>query len=391
MDDSNCMANDTVYMDYQATTPCDRRVLERMLPYFCDDYGNPHSQHSLGVTANDAVENAREQIASLIGVRDRREIVFTSGATESNNLAIQGIARFYREKGNRIITTTIEHKCVLEAFGALSREGFDVVFVPVLSDGRIDLNAFRSSINDRAIFASVMWVNNEIGVCQPIEEIGKICRSHGVIFHSDAAQAVGKIEVDASHVDLMSISGHKIYGPKGVGALYVTMQPRIRLSPLLWGGGQERGMRSGTLATPLCVGLGAACEIAALEMAIEYERLVRLRKCFLEKVFDALPMVQLNGSSEHCIPGCINLSFEGIEGESIMMGMPEVCVSSGSACTSKSLEPSYVLRAINVKEDLSHSSIRFGIGRFTTMDDVEYAVEKLIKVVERLRSMSPLW
>jgi cysteine desulfurase len=362
-----------------------------MLPYFCDDFGNPHSQHVLGVAANDAIEIARAQVSSLVGVKDSREIIFTSGATESNNLAIQGIARFYREKGNRIITSTIEHKCVLEACHALARDGFDVVFVPVLEDGRIDLDAFRSAINDKTILASVMWVNNEIGVCQPIAKIGEICHSHGVLFHSDAAQAIGKIDIDVSSVDLMSISGHKIYGPKGVGALYVTMQPRIRLSPLLWGGGQERGMRSGTLATPLCVGLGAACEIAASEMATEQERLWHLRKYFLEKVFAALPKVQLNGCSEHCIPGCINLSFEGVEGESIMQGMPEVCVSSGSACTSNSLEPSYVLKAIAVKEDLAHSSIRFGIGRFTTVDDIEYVVEKLIKVINRLRSMSPLW
>jgi cysteine desulfurase len=379
-------------MDYQATTPCDKRVLEEMLPYFCDHFGNPHSiSHAMGAQAKEAVEKARSQVSDLIGAADPKEIIFTSGATESNNLAIQGVAHFYKEKGNRIITSEIEHKCVLEAFQAMEREGFDVIRIPVLKNGIIDLQILEEAVNERTILVSVMTVNNEIGTIQPIDEISEICRKKSALFHTDAAQAVGKIKVDASKVDLMSISGHKIYGPKGVGALYVRLKPRVRLSPIFFGGGQERGMRSGTLPTPLCVGLGRACEIARQEMDSENVRLVELKSYFLKKIFDSLEKVYLNGDTEHGIPGCINLSFDGIEGESIMLGMPEVCVSSGSACTSDSLEPSYVLKAISVREDLAHSSLRIGFGRFTTFEEVEYASSKMIEVVNRLRSMSPLW
>lgn len=386
------MLNKLIYMDYQATTSCDPQVLETMLPYFCEHFGNPHSiSHIQGKIASDAVEKARSQIAELIHAADSREIIFTSGATESNNIAIQGAARFYREKGNRIITSTIEHKCVMETFTSLKREGFDVVFIPVLKNGIIDIDALKNAINDRATLVSIMSVNNEIGVCQPIDEISSICRERGVLFHTDAAQAVGKIEVDASKVDLMSISGHKIYGPKGIGALYVRMKPRVRLTPLFFGGGQERGIRSGTLPTALCVGMGAACEIAQKTMKDEGKKLKEFKNYFLKKIFDNLQKVYLNGDLEKSIPGCINLSFDGVEGEGIMLGMSEVCISSGSACTSESLEPSHVLNALNIREDLAHSSLRIGFGRFTTIDEVEYVSSKIIDVVTRLRSMSPLW
>lgn len=386
------MLDKLVYMDYQATTPCDRRVLEKMLPYFCENFGNPHSiSHTYGRIANDAIEIARKQIADLIHAADGKEIIFTSGATESNNIAIQGVARFYAEKGKRIITSAIEHKCVMETFSTLRREGFDVVFIPVLKNGIIDIDALKNAINDKTTLVSIMAVNNEIGVCQPIDEISKICRERGVLFHADAAQAVGKIEVDASKVDLMSISGHKIYGPKGIGVLYVRMKPRVRLKPLFFGGGQERGIRSGTLPTALCVGMGAACEISQKEMKDESAMLTEFKNYFLKKIFDNLTKVYINGDREKSIPGCINLSFDGVEGEGIMLGMRDICISSGSACTSESLEPSHVLNALNVREDLAHSSLRIGFGRFTTLDEVEYVSSRIIDVVNRLRSMSPLW
>jgi len=382
----------TIYMDYQATTPCDRRVLETMLPYFCEDFGNPHSvNHKMGIDAKNAVEKARQQVAELINANNPSEIIFTSGATESNNLAIQGVARFYKERGTRIITSVTEHKCVLGTFYALKREGFDVVMLPVQKNGLIDLQVLENAIDDHTTLVSVMSVNNEIGVIQPIDEISGVCRRKNVLFHTDAAQAVGKIKVDASKVDLMSISGHKIYGPKGVGALYVRMKPRVRVNPLFFGGGQERGMRSGTLPTPLCVGLGRACEIAAREMDSESVRLTQFKDHFLKRIFAALPKVYLNGDAEQRIPGCVNLSFAGVEGEGIMLGMPEICISSGSACTSDSLEPSYVLKEISVREDLAHSSLRIGFGRFTTLEEVDYAASKIIEVVNRLRAMSPLW
>lgn len=380
-----------VYMDYQATTPCDERVVTEMLPYFSENFGNPHSGHTVGMRANDAIEVAREKISDLIHAHDSREIVFTSGATESNNLAIKGAVHYYKSDRKKIITSTIEHKCVLETCRSLGAEGYEVVFAPVLSDGVVDMDFLKKEIDNNTILVSIMTVNNEIGTIQPIKEVSQLCREHGVLFHTDAAQAVGKVEVNAEDVDLMSISGHKIYGPKGVGALYIRIKPRIRLTPLFSGGGQERGVRSGTLPVPLCVGLGKACEIAKNEMSQESERITEMKNYFIDKMLSRLEKVYLNGDREKRIPGCLNFSFEGVEGESIMLGMPEICVSSGSACTSASLEPSYVLKAISVREDLAHCSLRIGLGRFTTFDEVEYVSDKIIEVVTRLRSMSPLW
>lgn len=380
-----------VYMDYQATTPCDERVVAEMLPYFSENFGNPHSGHAMGIRANDAIETAREKVADLIHAHDSREIVFTSGATESNNLAIKGAVHYYKSNRKKIITSAIEHKCVLETCRSLESEGYEVVFAPVLGNGIVDMDFLKKEVDDDTVLVSIMTVNNEIGTIQPIKEISKLCREYGVLFHSDAAQAVGKVEVNAEYVDLMSISGHKIYGPKGVGALYVRIKPRLRLTPLFSGGGQERGVRSGTLPVPLCVGLGKACEIAKNEMSQEAKRITEMKNYFIDKMLSRLEKVYLNGDRERRIPGCLNFSFEGVEGESIMLGMPEVCVSSGSACTSASLEPSYVLKAISVREDLAHCSLRIGLGRFTTFDEVEYVSDKIIEVVTRLRSMSPLW
>ena len=380
-----------IYMDYQATTPCDERVVGGMLPYFTEKFGNPHSGHVMGLEANEVVDDARKKIADLIKANDPREIIFTSGATESNNLAIRGAVHYYKSNRKKIITSAIEHKCVLETCRSLQSEDYQVVFAPVLSNGIVDVDFLRREIDDDTILVSVMTVNNEIGTIQPIKEISKLCREHGVLFHTDAAQAVGKIEVNAGDVDLMSISGHKIYGPKGVGALYMCIKPRIRLTPLFFGGGQERGVRSGTLPVPLCVGLGKACEIARSEMSQEFQRLAEIKNYFIDKILSRLEKVYLNGDREKRIPGCLNFSFEGVEGESIMLGMPEVCISSGSACTSASLEPSYVLKAISIREDLAHCSLRIGLGRFTTFDEVEYVSDKIIEVVSRLRSMSPLW
>uniref|UniRef100_A0A7N6C2G2 cysteine desulfurase n=1 Tax=Anabas testudineus TaxID=64144 RepID=A0A7N6C2G2_ANATE len=352
-----------LYMDFQATTPMDPRVLDAMLPYQVNYYGNPHSRtHAYGWESETAMETARKQVADLIGA-DPREIIFTSGATESNNMALKGVARFYQTKKRHIITTQTEHKCVLDSCRVLEAEGFSITYLPVQKNGLLDLELLEASVRPETSLVSVMTVNNEIGVKQPIKEIGKICRSKGIFFHTDAAQAVGKIPINVSdwNVDLMSISGHKIYGPKGVGALYVRRRPRVRLEPLQSGGGQERGLRSGTVPTPLVVGLGAAC------------------MKFVHKHF-------------HCVfSGCINLSFAYVEGESLLMALKDVALSSGSACTSASLEPSYVLRAIGADEDLAHSSIRFGIGRFTTEEEVDYTAEKCIQQVQRLREMSPLW
>lgn len=381
-----------IYMDYQSTTPCDERILSKMLPYFCEKFGNPHSvSHVMGEEATDAVEQARAQVASIIGAQDPKEIIFTSGATESNNLAIQGVANFYGKPGDRIITSVIEHKCVLETYAELASRGFDVVMVPVKKDGIVDIDFLKNAINNRTVLVSIMSVNNEIGTIQPVAEIGKICRDTGVLFHTDAAQAVGKIDVSTEFVDLMSISGHKIYGPKGIGALYVRMKPRIRLKPIFFGGGQERGLRSGTLPVPLCVGLGAACEIAQAEMREEREKLEKFKNYFIDKILNNFDKVYLNGDREKRIPGCLNFSFEGVEGEGIMLGMRDICISSGSACTSATLEPSYVLKAISTREDLAHSSLRIGFGRFTTFEEIEYVSSKLIEVVKKLRSMSPLW
>lgn len=385
-----------VYLDNQSTTPCDRRVLEKMLPYFCEEFGNPHSfSHEYGYEATSAVEEARDNVAHIIGASPE-EIIFTSGATESNNLAIKGAVRFYKERGNHVITVATEHKCVLESCMALGKEGFEVTILPVQSDGLVNLNHLLDAINDRTILVSVMTVNNEIGVIQDINAISSLVKqkSRKIVFHTDAAQAVGKIDIktlDLSNIDLMSISGHKIYGPKGIGALYVKMSPRIRLEPLFSGGGQEKGMRSGTLATPLCVGLGEACRIAEIEQPDESKRILEMRNWLLNEIQSRLPRVFVNGDVERRIPGNLNVSFEGVEGEGIMMGLDGIAVSSGSACTSATLEPSYVISALGGSIELSHSSIRIGLGRFTTYDDLEYFMDKLVNTVNRLRGLSPIW
>jgi cysteine desulfurase len=382
-----------IYLDYQATTPCDPRVVEAMLPYFTEKFGNPHSRnHSFGWEAEEGVENARRQVASIIGA-DEKEVIFTSGATESNNLALKGVAHFHKGKKNHIITTVTEHKCILDSCRHLEMEGFKVTYLPVQQNGLVDLEQLKAAITDQTVLVSFMAVNNEIGVIQPLAEIGKICRARGVYFHTDAAQAVGKIplDVNAMNIDMMSISGHKIYGPKGIGALYVRRKPRVRLEALIHGGGQERGMRSGTLPTPLIVGLGEACAIAEKEMGAETERLKYLRDRMYNKIKEQLPEVFLNGDLEQRIPGNLNISFAYVEGEGLMMGIKDLAVSSGSACTSASLEPSYVLRALGVEEELAHTSLRLGIGRFTTEQDIDYAVEHIVQSVNRLRAMSPLW
>jgi cysteine desulfurase len=382
-----------IYLDYQATTPCDPRVLEKMLPYFTDVFGNPHSRnHMHGWMAEEAVETARTQIADLLNA-DTREIIFTSGATESNNLAIKGVAQFYKDKKNHIITCVTEHKCVLESCRQLEQEGFRITYLPVQKNGLIDLQHLKDAITEETALVSIMAVNNEIGVIQPIAEIGAICRSRGVFFHTDAAQAVGKIPLNVTdmNIDLLSISGHKVYGPKGIGALFVRRKPRVRLHGLIHGGGQERGMRSGTLPTPLCVGLGEACRLAASEMSEETDRISKLSLDLWNGLQAELDHIYLNGDPLNRIPGNLNISFAYVEGEGMMMGIKELSVSSGSACTSSSLEPSYVLRAIGVGEDLAHTSIRFGIGRFTTEEEIRLAKEKIVTAVNKLRAMSPLW
>jgi cysteine desulfurase len=383
-----------IYLDYQATTPMDKRVLDAMLPYFTERYGNPHSRsHSFGWEAEEAVEKARAQIGHLIGT-DAKSIVFTSGATESNNIALKGVMRFYKGKRNHLVTANTEHKCVLDSARHLQQEGFEVTYLPVKQNGLIDLNQLREAVTEKTALVSIMAVNNEIGVIQPLAEIGKICREKGAFFHTDAAQAAGKIplDVEAMNIDLMSISGHKIYGPKGVGALYVRRsKPRVRLEALFSGGGQERGIRSGTLSTPLCVGLGEACAIAEREMGAENERLRMLADRFYQGIMNQVPEVILNGDREQRIPGNLNLSFSYVEGESMIMAIKDLAVSSGSACTSASLEPSYVLRALGVEEEMAHTSIRIGLGRFTTEAEVDYAVQTIVEKVTKLRSMSPLW
>ncbi|XP_042318573.1 cysteine desulfurase, mitochondrial [Sceloporus undulatus] len=382
-----------LYMDVQATTSMDPRVLDSMLPYLVHFYGNPHSRtHAYGWESESAMEKARKQVASLIGA-DPREIIFTSGATESNNIAIKGVARFYKSRKKHIITAQTEHKCVLDSCRALEAEGFRVTYLPVKKNGIIDLKDLQNAIQPDTGLVSVMTVNNEIGVIQPISDIGQICSSHKVFLHTDAAQAVGKIPLDVNEmkIDLMSISGHKIYGPKGVGAIYVRRRPRVRVEPIQSGGGQERGLRSGTVPTPLAVGLGAACELAQQEMEYDHKRVSLLADRLVTKIMAEIPDVVMNGDPELRYPGCINLSFAYVEGESLLMALKDVALSSGSACTSASLEPSYVLRAIGADEDLAHSSIRFGIGRFTTEEEVDYTVKKCIQHVKRLREMSPLW
>jgi cysteine desulfurase len=386
-------AHQQIYLDYQATTPCDPRVVGKMLPYFTEIFGNPHSRnHPHGWAAEEAVEKARAQVAALIGA-DPREIIFTSGATESNNLALKGVSGFYREKKTHIITCVTEHKCVLDSCRHLEQDGFSVTYLPVQPNGLVDLANLQDAIRPDTILVSIMAVNNEIGVIHPLAEIGKICRDAGVFFHTDAAQAVGKIplDVETMNIDLLSISGHKIYGPKGIGALYVRRKPRVRLHAIINGGGQERGMRSGTLPTALCVGLGEACAIAQNEMAAEAVRIKELSDRLYQGLTSQLADVYLNGAGAPRIPGNLNLSFAYVEGEGLMMGIKDLSVSSGSACTSSSLEPSYVLRALGVEEELAHTSIRFGLGRFTTQADVDTAIEKVVAAVIRLREMSPLW
>lgn len=382
-----------IFLDYQSTTKVDPRVLDIMIPYF-SEFGNAHSRsHSFGWTAEEAVEKARKYIANLVGA-DSKEIVFTSGATESNNLAIKGVAHFYKNKGNHIVTVCTEHKCVLDSCRHLEDEGFKVTYLPVKQNGMIDLSKLEAEITDKTILVSVMMVNNEIGVIQPMKEIGEICRKHNVFFHTDVAQAFGKIPVDVNkmNIDLMSLSSHKIYGPMGIGALYVRRKnPRVRLVPLINGGGQERGMRSGTVPTPLAVGFGEAARIAKEEMAEETTRLQELRDILYHEIKGAFPDIVLNGDYENRIPGNLNISFPYVEGESIIMAIKDLAVSSGSACTSASLEPSYVIRALNNGHDLEHSSIRFGLGRFTTKEEIIYAAQLITKNISRLRDMSPLF
>jgi len=382
-----------LYLDAQATTSLDPRVLDRMMPFWVSYYGNPHSRtHQYGWETEKATETARAQVASLIGA-DPREIIFTSGATESNNIAVKGVARFYKSRKKHVITTQIEHKCVLDSCRALEMEGFKVTYLPVNAQGQISLEELEANLTEETALVSIMTVNNEIGVLQPVEEIGKLCRAKKVFFHTDAAQAVGKLpmSVDDMKIDLMSISGHKIYGPKGVGALYVRRRPRVRVEPIQSGGGQERGMRSGTVPTPLVVGLGAACEISEQDMASDAAFVERLSKRLKDRIFSELDHVIFNGHREMTYHGCVNLSFAYVEGESLLMALKDIALSSGSACTSASLEPSYVLRAIGADEDLAHSSIRFGIGRFTTEAEIDFTAERVIRHVNRLRELSPLW
>lgn len=377
-----------IYLDYQATTPMDPRALDRMLPYFLERFGNPHSvTHAHGWEAEEAVEIAREQIAHVIGA-DPKEIVFTSGATEANNLAIKGAARFYRRERPHIVTCVAEHKCVLESCRAMEAEGFELTCVPTLNNGIVDLAALRDAVSARTCLVSIMAVNNEIGVIQPLAEIGEICESAGALFHTDAAQGFGKIPLDvrAMNIALMSISAHKVYGPKGVGALYVRRRPRVRLVPLMSGGGQERGLRSGTVPAPLCVGFGWAAEIAEKEMADEALRLTALRDRFLERLRARVPDMVLNGDRERRIPGNLNLGFPGVNGDRLIAGLKGISVSSGSACSSASIEPSYVLAALGVPADLAQSALRIGLGRFTTAEEVDRAADEIAAVVEELRA-----
>jgi cysteine desulfurase len=383
-----------IYMDNHATTPMDPRVLEEMLPFFMEKFGNAASRnHSFGWVAEEGVETARERIAKLVGATTK-EIIFTSGATESDNLAIKGVAEMYREKGNHIITAVTEHKAVLDTCKRLEKYGYRVTYLPVQKDGLIDLDDLKRAMDDKTILVTIMWANNEIGVLQPVTEIGKLCRERGVIFHSDATQAVGKVPTDVNkqNIDLMSISGHKMYGPKGVGALYVRRKnPRVQISAIIDGGGHERGMRSGTLNVPGIVGLGKAGALAHEELPQESCRLAGLRNRLRDRIMSRLDEAYINGSTEHRLPGNLNISFAYVEGESLLMGINDIAVSSGSACTSATLEPSYVLKALGTGDDLAHSSIRFGIGRFNTEPEVDYVADRVIETVERLRELSPLY
>ncbi len=397
MSDEKKTANELklpIYMDNHATTPMDPRVLAEMLPYFTEKYGNAASRnHAYGWEAEKAVDQARERIAGLVGA-GAKEIVFTSGATESDNLAIKGVAEMYREKGNHIITLPTEHKAVLDTCKRLQKHGYEVTYLPVGKDGLLDLDDLRRAISDKTILVTIMAANNEIGVLQPIGAIGNLCRERGVLFHSDATQGVGKIpiNVESQNLDLLSISAHKMYGPKGIGALYVRRRnPRVQLVAQMDGGGHERGMRSGTLNVPGIVGLGKACEICAKEGPEEACRLAGLRNRLRDRIMAELDEVYLNGSMEHRLPGNLNLSFAYVEGESLLMGINDVAVSSGSACTSATLEPSYVLKALGTGDELAHSSIRFGLGRFNTEAEVDYVAARVVETVKRLRELSPLY
>ncbi|PSJ80243.1 IscS subfamily cysteine desulfurase [Neisseria iguanae] len=381
-----------VYLDYAATTPVDKRVAEKMIPYLTELFGNPASNsHRFGWVAEEAVEEARANIAALIHA-DPKEIVFTSGATESNNLAIKGVAHFYKSKGKHLITVKTEHKAVLDAMRELERQGFEVTYLNVQENGLIDLEVLKAAIREDTILISVMWVNNEIGVVQDIPAIGKICRERKIIFHVDAAQACGKIPVDveAAKVDLLSMSGHKVYGPKGIGALYVRRKPRVRLEAQMHGGGHERGFRSGTLATHQIVGMGEAFRLAKEELEYDTVHYLKLRDIFLKGI-EGIEEVYINGDLEHRVPNNLNVSFNFVEGESLIMAVKELAVSSGSACTSASLEPSYVLRALGRNDELAHSSLRITFGRMTTEEEVAYASELIKSKIGKLRELSPLW
>jgi len=389
------MIKTPIYLDNHATTPVDPRVLAVMLPYFTEQFGNASSKnHTFGWEAEAAVDSAREQVAKLIGASSPREIVFTSGATESDNLAIKGVAQAYRERGNHIVTCATEHKAVLDSCKALEKQGFKVTYLRVQSNGVLNLQRLEESFTDKTILVSIMAANNEIGTIQPVEEIGRLTRKNGILFHSDATQAIGKIpiNVDKMAIDVLSLTAHKVYGPKGVGALYVRgTHPRVKIMPMLDGGGHERGMRSGTLNVPGIVGLGIACELGQKEMGGEAERLMGLRERLRTGLVQQLEDVYINGDPVRRLPGNLNMSFAYIDGESLMMGLKEIAVSTGSACTSASLEPSHVLKALGLDDSLAHASIRFGVGRFNTAEEIEYTIGRVAEEVHRLRKISPLY
>jgi cysteine desulfurase len=384
-----------IYLDNHATTPVDPRVLDTMLPYFSKSFGNAASKsHAFGWEAEAAVDSAREQVAKLISASSAREIVLTSGATESDNLAIKGVAEAYRHKGDHLVTCVTEHKAVLDSCKVLEKQGFQVTYLPVSSDGFVELKRLQDALTDKTILISIMAANNEIGTLQPVKEIGQLAKEKGILFHCDATQAVGKIPINVEEmgIDLLSLTAHKMYGPKGVGALYVrASRPRVKITALIDGGGHERGMRSGTLNVPGIVGLGKACELSQIEMSAEGERLTALRERLKRALLDQLEDVYINGNALKRLPGNLNMSFAYIEGESLMMALKEIAVSTGSACTSASLEPSYVLKAIGLEDSLAHASIRFGIGRFNTDDEIEYTIKRVVEEVSRLREISPVY
>jgi cysteine desulfurase len=384
-----------IYLDNHATTAVDPRVLDVMLPYFTKSFGNAASKnHAFGWEAEAAVDRAREQVAKLISASSAREIVFTSGATESDNLAIKGVAASYRHKGNHLVTCVTEHKAVLDSCKVLEKHGFQVTYLPVSPGGMVDLQQLKNSLSDKTILISIMAANNEIGTIQPLKEIGRLAKEKGIVFHSDATQAVGKVPINVEElgIDLLSLTAHKMYGPKGAGALYVrSTKPQVKITPLMDGGGHERGMRSGTLNVSGIVGLGKACDLSRIEMAAEGERVIALRERLKRALLDQLDDVYVNGDAVKRLPGNLNMSFAYIEGESLMMGLREIAVSTGSACTSASLEPSYVLKAIGLDDSMAHASIRFGIGRFNTEDEIDYTVKRVIEEVSRLREISPVY